>query len=70
VSTVIEALSCGITYNCHSNDSRGVIYDHNILKVQDQATVLITYGLTTFIPGNVALATFLICSFVITMFCS
>ena len=30
MTTVIEALSCGITYNCHSDDSRGVIYDRNI----------------------------------------
>ncbi len=35
---VSDAPSCGVTYHHHSDDSRGVIYDHNIFLIQ--ATVL------------------------------
>ncbi len=29
-----DAPSCSITYNCHFNNSRGIIYDHNMFIVQ------------------------------------
>jgi hypothetical protein len=29
-----DASSCGITYACHSDDSRGVIYNQNIFNTQ------------------------------------
>ncbi len=32
--TVSDAPSCGIICNCHSDESRGVIYSHNIFIVQ------------------------------------
>ncbi len=32
--TISDTPSFGITYDCHSNDSRGVIYDLNIFIIQ------------------------------------
>ncbi len=29
-----DAASCGVTYNCHSDDSVSVIYDRNIFIMQ------------------------------------
>jgi hypothetical protein len=29
---VSVALSCGVTYNCHSDDSRGVIYSPRVIN--------------------------------------
>jgi hypothetical protein len=34
LTTVRNAPSCGITYDPHSDNSRGVIYDHNIFILQ------------------------------------
>ncbi len=34
ITIVSDAPNCGITYNCHSDYSRGVIYDHNVFIVQ------------------------------------
>jgi hypothetical protein len=31
--TVSETPSCGVTYYCHPDDSRGVIYDRNIFII-------------------------------------
>jgi hypothetical protein len=33
--TASDAPSCGFTYDHHSDDSRGVIYDRNIFIIQD-----------------------------------
>jgi hypothetical protein len=30
---VNDAPSCGITYDCHSDDSRGIIYDSNMFII-------------------------------------
>jgi hypothetical protein len=32
--TISDAPSCGITYNCHSDDSRGINYDCNICIIK------------------------------------
>ncbi len=32
--TISGASSCGNTYDCHADDSRGVIYDRNIFNTQ------------------------------------
>ncbi len=37
--TESKALSCGITYNHHSDNSRVVIYDHNIFIIQTTVNV-------------------------------
>ncbi len=34
ITIVSDPPNCGITYNCHSDYSRGVIYDHNVFIVQ------------------------------------
>ncbi len=32
--TLSDGSSCGITFDCHSDDSGGVIYNHNIFTIQ------------------------------------
>ncbi len=34
MTTVSDAPSCGVTYDCHPDDSRGVIYDRSIFIIQ------------------------------------
>jgi hypothetical protein len=34
LTTVSDAPSCGVTHNSHSDDSRGVIDNHNIFIIQ------------------------------------
>ena len=34
IAIACDATICGITYNCHSDDSRGVIYDRNMFMIQ------------------------------------
>ncbi len=34
LTTVSDAPSCGVTYDRHSDDSRGVIYNRNVFMVQ------------------------------------
>jgi hypothetical protein len=31
--TILDAPNCAINYNCHYDDSRDVIYDHNIFII-------------------------------------
>ncbi len=33
LTTISDAPSCGVTYDCHLDDSRGVIYDSNIFII-------------------------------------
>jgi hypothetical protein len=36
--TVSDAPSCGITYDCHSDNFRGVNYNRNIFKTNQEVT--------------------------------
>ena len=34
ITIIRDTPSCGVTYDCHSDDSRGIIYNHNIFIIQ------------------------------------
>jgi hypothetical protein len=48
--TIRDAPSCGITYDRHSDDSRGVIYICNVYIIQ--ATGVCGYGLQPIIKNS------------------
>ncbi len=50
MTTVSAALNCDVAYDYHSDDFRGVIYDHDDFMIQAQGAptlILTTFSLTT-----------------------
>jgi hypothetical protein len=55
--TVSDAPSCGITHNCYSGNSRGVIYDRNIFIIQARgATTFNTKALGIMTPRIIVIS--------------
>jgi hypothetical protein len=52
LTIVSDAPSCGVTYNRHSDDSRGVIYNLNIFVIQATVPWSNTEGQTCHSKGS------------------